>query len=811
MKGGTPTKGGAAPARPPVAKTPVKSIPPKSSFANVDLGPSVTDKPSSSGGRPGKLAEKADSEQAPPAADDDPFAVDQSVAASALPVSRLQTPGKSIEVKCPMCETTGYISVKAAGKLVKCCNPECMVPTFTAPAIKKEAPPVPPPPKKKLPVLYILLGVAAAAIVGASIWLNKQTGVNDLPPDPNLANLKFGGDASKSSGQDDAAQNDAAARAAAEKSRIPTDGDEAQTKIRNELAKDALQRLPELAQNVKNNRKSQWRRFAATAYVHAGDLKHAEEQLLLLAKKSEPNPSYAVFPLAALAWQKAAASPEEFQAAVARVQLLADKIPTRGRYAIEAAVVMAPLLVISDKTSDARQLLAGHRSTKSALDQLAAELPVVIHNQTFDLDTTLPGRTIGDWQAPLESAVTLILIQNGRWDDALAWASQTTDPVAKAEVTTIWAESYLRLAVPSGDTSGSERAKKTAEGLSREGQARLLARLADVKLSTNDRPGAEELIAEAQAALNSIARPTAVVVHGIKPLIDLKLHDPVLYRQSALAAVEIARVQMRLGKSDAAWDNILIGLKFLHGIAPSSSAMRERLTQSDKKIDDEIKSTMGIKKPDDIRLIRTRYKEKCRDVATATAIRFFWQSVVFEAAAEFGLLDRVWDELQKVDRKPSEEREPFLDSALPMLVAARFAATGNDKKRDAIYTAIASRVSDTDPEVVKRVSENQFYIGDYADCIRRLDAAMTAEGVLHEWTLRLACRLVNQGKYSQAIEFCSKIKDTALSEDGLFLTAALAARLGHGDEFWKAASNLKAIEATAVCSGLVVGLKAQHP
>src|SRR5262249_22833275 len=154
-------------------------------------------------------------------------------------------------------------------------------------------------------------------------------------------------------------------------------------------------------------------------------------------------------------------------------QTLAEKLPKRGRYATEAALATAALLVASGKPAEARQILERHRSEKGSeqIEQFGAAHQVVIDDRSFDLDTTLPGRSAGDWQAPLESAVTMILIHHGRWDDALAWASSSTDPVMKAEQTIIWAESYLRQAVPADDAAGLERARKTGDDLPPEGQA----------------------------------------------------------------------------------------------------------------------------------------------------------------------------------------------------------------------------------------------------------------------------------------------------------------------------------------------------
>jgi hypothetical protein len=300
-------------------------------------------------------------------------------------------------------------------------------------------------------------------------------------------------------------------------------------------------------------------------------------------------------------------------------------------------------------------------------------------------------------------------------------------------------------------------------------------------------------------------------VQGLKPLLDHKLPNPVPYTQAALAATEIARVQEALGQSDAAWESILTGLRLLHGITLSKSSIDERTNQLEKqsgKVREELARVMGLKNDDEKRQAFSQYREKLNDVALATTDAFRWQVVVLETATDLGLLDRVWNQLQTLDRKPSvHEREPLLSTALPLLVAARFAAAGNQKKSAEIMRAVENRFDPADPQVVKQFSENQFNAGDYADCLQRLNDGMNSTGVLHESTLRLACRLVVSGNIPRAVEFCSGLRDPALRDDGLFLTAALAARLGKGTEFWKASAGLVQVDSAAACAGLVVGLK----
>ena len=796
-------KGGAAPARAATAGKPpaAKTGPPKS-------GPA--DMPGKSSPVAGK-ADKPAKASAAPTTDDDPFAVDQSATASATPVSAKPAPGKTLEVTCPMCETKGFVSPKFAGKLVKCCNPQCMVPVFTAPQIEKPvvvAPP--PPPKKKLPWLYIVGGLCAAAIAVTCVVIMNRPGVTEIaPPDTPVWQT------TRTEGQVVDDRDGAVAKNGA-KAKPGANGPE-KTGATDAVADDGrafidntLQRIVDAGQNLPNNRKPLWLRMLSTACIYAGELKQARERLDLIEKPGAPSPYEAVLPRVALAWQQPLSS-AEFKQSVDRIQSLADKLPPRGRYATEAAIAAAPLLVVAGKTTEAHKLVADHHSDHG-VEQLAASLRVVVDDGSFNLDTPLPGRTLGDWQAPLETAVTVILAAHGQWDDALAWASAAADPAAKTEASIVWAEVFARRTVPPQDAAGFERARKVGEGLSPQGRARLLARLAGVKLSQGDRANAEAVLGEAQSIMASLEVPQPVKVSGAKPVIVLKLTDPVPLRQAALAAAEIAGVQAQLNQPAAAWDNVLLAVRFLQGIGPSMSSILERLTLLERepsRLQNELASEMGLKKEAEKRSAFNRYRERLKDVEKATEIRYVWELAVLEAAVRFGLVDQVWDELQVLDRKPNvSEREPVLASALPLIVADRYAALGNARKRDEIHKAVANRVNAGDPRVAESQAASQFAAGDYSGAVARLNEGMTAAGTLHEATLRLACRLAANGKITETIAFCNGIKDSTLREDGLWLAAAIAARNGRAAAFAKASSGLATMESAAANSGLVAGLKA---
>ncbi|MBS0262766.1 MAG: hypothetical protein JSS02_12500 [Planctomycetes bacterium] len=789
---GAPLKGGAAPARPaPAARGSAPAAPGKPAPAKP--GAATGSKSSAGGSATGKSA-------ATPAgpAEDDPFGVDPSIAANAIPVSPTPGAGKSIEVTCPMCETKGYVSPKAAGKMVKCCNPKCMVPLFSGPPLPKKEVVVKEQPKKKLPWLYIAGGVGFAVIAGVSIWFMQDQGISELPPSENVYVPGQGNSNGMNSG-DEGTQTTQAT--------TPQKTQPDANSARDDLTKQALSRILEVSSNIRQERKPMWRRLAITAYTFANEPQKAREQLNLLEKATNQSPYEGIPPLVAMAW-RSAGNAGEMQKTVEEALALAEKLPPRGRFATEAALGLAPLLVLAGKADQAHALLAEHRS-EAPLEQFAAAMRISIEDHSFNLDRPYIGRSVGYWQFPLETGVTLSLAAHGRWDEALGWANQLTDAVARTEARTAWAESLLHSSGANADAKVLERARSVGTDMNPAGQARLLARLAAVRAEQGDRAGAAQLLSEAGTILKSFPKSESIVVEGAKPLLDLKLPDANSLKQMALAAADVACVQARTGDR-AAMEQVELALRLAGAIGPAINPTQERRRQvgDTAKIGAELKKALALKKDDEIRRAVTQYKLKLSEVEGAAANRFQIETVVLQAAANAGLHSQVWDVLERYDRKPAKEHQPLIATHLSYLVAQRFAEAGDAGRSDEIQQAVQSRVDPADPEIIKLVVEHLLATGDVARCVARLNGAVTPNGHLHETVLRLATRLAQSGKNVEAVTFSNSISDPTLKEECLYFTAVGAAIKGAGPAYWKAAKDvgLGPNESTAVGAGLVVGL-----
>lgn len=801
---GAPMKGGAAPAR----SAPPKAAPKSSPAAKPQPVASTASKPIPAVTKSAPTAPKASKPETTD--EDDPFAVDQSASASAIPVSAKSGGPRTLEVKCPMCETVGYVSPKAAGQAVKCCNPQCLVPVFTAPAPeKKPAPPPPPPPKKPI-ALYAAIGGTVVAAIAVGLYFafgNPQPdpsigqpisvpGKKPVDPGTSVAD----GDPTKTSDKTDNGKN----------ATNPPEVDPA--KARQEVIKQSLRDIVSAALGTPDVRKAYSRRLSALAYLDSGNEPGAREQLDQLQVVGKQTPYEAIFPTIELAW-KHAAEPAEFAKRATEAQQLAEKLPPRGRFATEAAVGVATLLAASGKQKEAHQLLTKH-SARPDVEQLAASLRLVEADATFNLDAPLIGRSLGQWDHPLETAVTLILFSRGRIDDAFAWADKSTDPSVRVEALLVWAESFARRGAADNSESDLKRAADIANGLPPAPKARLLARIAKVQLDAGHRPEAEDLLRQADESLKTVTPPTMSPLPTAKSILDLKLPESASLRQAAEAAADIAVLKAELGQKEQAWESARTALAFLKGLAPSLSFAQQKIADLEGSaadaIRDELKKVLQLKNEDQIRRSVTQYRQKCQDVLKAANIRIDLEKTVLLAAVNAGLVDQAWDEIQVADGKTVlEERQPLIGTIVPLVISARYAAAGQADKAKVIRDQSENRVREAFPASAGEFeSADLVENGRIPDALQELTAFSSDTGILHEWSLRLGCRLVSKKRVADALQLALGLKDTPLREDGLRLISALAARSGHAEDVSKflKAKKLQPTETAAVLAGLIAGL-----
>ncbi|MCA9098970.1 MAG: hypothetical protein KDA36_11310, partial [Planctomycetaceae bacterium] len=167
----------------PTGKSPASQTPPRSAAAPGATRPAQAtpqSRPASSPGtqRPGTAKPR-------PTADE--IFDEKTDVSHAIPVSKSRTPRTPEAVTCPMCDTTGYIPAQAFGRDVKCPNPECLAPIFTAPHKNSTSPAEPTRERKKrdsgvpLPLVISISTLVGIVALGVSWFIYVRKPVTPKP------------------------------------------------------------------------------------------------------------------------------------------------------------------------------------------------------------------------------------------------------------------------------------------------------------------------------------------------------------------------------------------------------------------------------------------------------------------------------------------------------------------------------------------------------------------------------------------------------------------------------------------------------
>lgn len=774
-------------------------------------------KPSATGAA-SSAASKAAKQPAPSkksAQADDPFAIEiEGVATEAIPVSPKRTASRPHPVVCPMCEAKGYIPAAAAGRDVRCHNKSCMMPVFTAPEIEK----APPPPKREEPVekksgsgaLLPALIVVILLAAGGTYWFLTRPPASTKQEDvfkQLLANN--GGPAAKQPSQ--------SAPAAAEPNSEDESKEEAPTPemLAAAQAQENLQRQQEILtamvraaeRNESNRSKPYCRRLTAYTYARAADLSGARDQLRSLAQVGAEIPHYRIPPLVAIAWQQLAENKtEDATATINEAVGYAGNIPQLGRDSREITIDLATILAATGRADEARQLVRDHEDA-GAEGQLAAALAISRSTGDFDLDSPLPGDQVGGWNAPLRVAVTVGLAARNYWDQARAFAEQSSNPDARTESLIALADMRLREAIARKTPAGETQAREYAASLPEAGKARLLAALAVTHLQHGDGAAAEKLLTDAQVTFKAIAPPAAIQFEGAGRLLRLTLPEAQPLRQAALAAAEIARGLAQQNQTDAAWEVLQQGLVFARGIAPSPAAVaelrREIKAAGSTTMRERLKQEFELRSEDEARRKYSDLLRKLGDVEKGATDRFNLQLEILSAGATWGLAGPIWIEARNLSREADPNlREPYLESSLPKKLMAAFEDAGQAEQRQLVEEQLAG-VAATDDALfqLQRNSARAVRDGKLEEAAKMLSKSPVNPA--HEaWALRLACRMAKDNQTDSLLEFARKVDNILVREEILRVASALLVKTGgQRDELWKKLQELSLTQTERVSAG----------
>lgn len=750
-------------------------------------------------------------------ADDNPFGT-ESPATARKAIQLLAKPGKGKlhRIVCPMCEAPGFWEKAGAGKYVRCPNEACPMPYFTAPALEGEitedagARPVAgvaaEPAKKRSPLIPLCLGVA---IVGGGIFAavsvmsanakKEQDRLNQavVVPIPSTSTTDPDSAEAPLTKVDDTPKKPAELSVA-------------------EIRAEGIIKIEEAAlEPDRNSRKPFCRRLTAETFALLGELNRVPEQLDQLTQVGGAELNFhRILPLTAVAWKQleasdAAGAKKTVDAAVA----LSSQLPPRGSLPLETAVELTALLLTADRNDEANALLKTIENEPSIEAQVESLLRAErLHG--FDVDRAISLRAVSSAATP-RVAVTVSLVAHGQSARALAWAKSASAPLAVMDCVAAWAEALAALGQP------LEAVDTEAAALSTVGKTRVFARLAIALHAAGRAESAREALAKAVAAAQRIAPAAVPSVPDMLGLYNMQFADLTARQDEALSCGELAHAQIVLGDAEAGWLTLVKASNLARATAPSPSVANEpkaAIAQSgDMAIKNQLKTLLKLKTPEEVRLAFIQYNKNCNALSDAAAARMSIQTNLLELGCSWGLVDRVWAELQaRAANTDAATAEPWFETTMPSMIEAYYKVGGQAQK-----AADVEKVVTADKLKEKPSHRIRYWLGAknaadknpaQAALFLKSFLAVSKQPSDKDWQeeslFRIASQLVTQGRTQDALTFVAAIDGAFVRETAYELVSAQATRKGDFKIVRDYATSKAVIppERVALLRGLLVNL-----
>jgi len=768
--------------------------------------------------------------------EDDPFELEraaetkQKAARKVIPLRARPQQGRRHEVVCPMCETVGYTARKAAGREVRCVNPDCQIPVFTAPPLsdaEAEQQASDENTRRKLltpPNIGIASGVVIVGLLVLWYFSGTKTmdpAPNGPAPNPNVADKSpdeidkpknpdpDGGIQGKNQNQ----QTDPASRLKA-----------VRVKALLRLQRDAtVSEHSDLTKVIS-------RQFAADAYAHAGELDKAEKQLRELQHLTNRRGGefYQIRPLVAMAWQLLQrGTPDARQQAdelLQSAQKIAPQLTTDlGRLQYDAASLLAAPLFVLGRTDDAQGLM----NRPNGDDPVAREsllLQTVRHSGTFDMEAALKHRSVRLPASPQRVAVTWILAGYGRWQAGLTWAQSQPSRADRDDCLAAWGEARVaRLgALDSGDSELPTIAEIAAQ-LQPANQAAFYARIAVRQFRDGRTQAAQQSLQKAQNILSGLPAPSKPEVPSIKQVVEYRSVSEATFRTTAMkaaAAAEVAHAQLVLDPDnvDAAWKTLSRSVAYCRSLAPASGAVQRLKTVSRN----DVAQALELKLPGAIARQYAEFRRRVRMIGSDSDRRLQLQARILQQAILWDvpeLLQPMWKAVD-VWSSPSQGdvREEWFATRVPWMLVVKF-YTGGDKP---LGETIRRRIKNHEDTKQKRRDEQiSLWVNVHFDlqpgsrrgdmkAAERLASRGVSSSVRRLLALQIVSRFVKAGDLKTAHNFCRALEqDRVLQIDAFDLMGAHAVREHDPETVWELIETtpLRPAESVAICHGFVIGLK----
>ncbi|MFM7056149.1 MAG: hypothetical protein ACKO2P_04410 [Planctomycetota bacterium] len=515
--------------------------------------------------------------------EDDPFGIGAAGGAQVIPAALKPEKGRLQKTVCPMCEQANFIPKTALGKSVRCANPKCMVPVFTAvdPAEQKaERKPTrlsdeaeaqrraaeETLPRRRSPILlYAVAAVVLVALTALVVTqLNRKPDTTQFAQSLDLSELQrlAEEDATKAAAQQ-AADQAAAAKAAENPAK--------------EL-EDNIRRMIALARSEMRD-KALARRMTGDLWLRLGRSEEAATEFNQLLVVDKTRGFYRMQPQLARYWRSRAAG--ETQLASESLQLAETEarqrsFPRTGRAATDAALALATALAAEGRLPDAAGLVSSRqldRTIPANIDQMSGTAWLFVAAQCRDQGVPAPpALECLLWADPLPTAVAAVLAARGQWQAAIDWAVLPGDGRATADALAAIADRVHASGLPAATQAAPLIEAAAAKLTSPQLRLKVLAATAAAKRDAT-------ALQTCLEALRQLPETPAWALPDLASLLQKELPDRALSLTAASAAAETLRAACLMNHPEHAKAALAELRRHLAAAAPPTGEARGLLAE----------------------------------------------------------------------------------------------------------------------------------------------------------------------------------------------------------------------------------------
>ncbi len=793
-------------ATPPAAAKPSGTKPSAKPAATTTSKPAPT-KPSTTSRR----AESDDEDD-----DADPFEVDTSAVRDAHPISPKRTKTTPLPVTCPMCETSGFISPRLAGKEVKCCNPDCMVPVFKAPPLPKKEEVVVEAPQGMSLASKITMGVMGLLVlIGAWVAYSVITGEDGDPGSILTSPTTPVDDGPGETGDPDENGEQTPVVDAGPRHTF----EDIQSKSLAEMFLQAQRQTDEGSPLL-------GRQMIAEVRFLLGNEADGREALGHLRAAARGRLYFEAAPLAELAWYHFAEGDEAAANGVIDEALAAAaELPTVSRQSLDDATLLCAALCRAERWDDALGIVRLQRTSEprgrtSALWRGALEF------RTFDFSEEFDRPYLMDMPDSLSVAITRTLCARGAWDEAWTWTTKVDGEDVRHNCQAAWAGALTIVSHRSGDAELLGRLDAAISGADPVGQARMWAAVADGHLVFKKRSEADAALADAVESLAAVPLPAPSVAPSMRAIHDSKgtpfagLADPAHLRSLALAWADVGHVQVALEQAAPGWMSFASSLDALRGTTPSPAVTQSFMDECDNQMDEVKRRLAASGVNDSNRTGYYQYRGQCEVLDSLADQRFEQQRSLLARAVDLGLFEPAWEHVKQraAATLGLDEFEPWYTSTLPGRIVVVASRASNQNVIGDIRSTIMPP-----PRPTPLDDAHHFLLGmtattptgEISDVITSLYAnPIFDDDVLDARFLDIVTQVFHDRGIDDAIDLARKgwTRRPSVTEDALRLITGLAIVSGRQDAIWDAylgeKGRLNVTEKVAMFRGLIDGIHA---